>query len=110
MSDSGFATERWLLENEADLRADLLIKGQHARDFSGSPDFLARVQPQAIICSAHGYGVPTATLDAWEQQVAGRGIEVFRQDHCGAAQVELRDGTWSVRGFVNGQTFSSRAR
>ncbi len=32
MSDSGFSTEEWLLTHETALRADILIKGQHAKD------------------------------------------------------------------------------
>ena len=39
-SDSGYATEQWLLENEPDLRADILVKGQHGKDLSGTPGFL----------------------------------------------------------------------
>jgi competence protein ComEC len=110
MSDSGFATEQWLLQHEPDLRAELLVKGLHAKDLSGTSGFLARVQPQAAIVSGPGYGASPAPLDAWEQSARARGIEVFRQDRCGAVQVELRDGTWELRGFFNGQTFRSRAR
>ncbi len=110
MSDSGFTTERWLLEHEPDLRSDLLIKGQHSKDFSGTPDFLARVQPQAVICGPLGYGKSPASLDPWVQDATTRGIVVFRQDRAGAVQVELRHDTFELRGYLNGQTFRSRAR
>jgi len=110
MSDAGFATEQWLLENEPDLRSDLLIKGQHTKDLSGTPDFLARVQPQAVICSALAYGERPETLDPWVQDAAARGITVFRQDRTGAVRVEIRESGFEVRGFVNDQTFRSRAR
>lgn len=111
MSDSGFRTEQWLLENEPDLRSDLVIKGQHAADFSGTVDFLARVAPQAVICSALGHGAPSKPLDEWEAAVSAAGISVFRQDRCGAVRVELRaGGHFEVRGFVGGQTLRSRAR
>jgi ComEC/Rec2-related protein len=110
MSDSGLTTERWLLENESDLRSDILIKGHHSKDFSGTHDFLARVQPQAVICGALGFGQPASKLDPWAQETAARGIEVFRQDRAGAVQVEMRDSGFEVRGFLNGQTFRSRAR
>ena len=110
MSDSGFTTEQWLLENEPDLRSDIVIKGQHAKDISGTLDFLARVQPQAVICSALGYGESPAKLDRWQQDVAQRGIAVFRQDRAGAIRIEIREHGFELRGFVNGQTFRSRAR
>jgi beta-lactamase superfamily II metal-dependent hydrolase len=109
-SDSGFFTEQWLVQNEPDLRADLLVKGQHAKDFSGTPEFLARVQPQAIVCSALGYGVHPTMLDRWAQRAGAQGIAVFRQDQCGATQVEFRDGAFTVRGFVNAQTFRGDMR
>jgi len=110
MSNSGFTTEQWLIENEPDLRSDVLIKGQHAKDLSGTPDFLARVQPQAVICGQLGYGKSPATLDPWVKDLTARGIAVFRQDLSGAVQVELRDDAFTLRGYLNGQTFRSRAR
>ncbi len=110
MSDSGFATEQWLLENEPDLRSDVLIKGHHAKDLSGTLDFVARVQPQAVICGALGYGGLPGQLDAWEQSLVARGITVCRQDRAGAVHVEIRDDGFTIRALVNGQTFRSRAR
>jgi ComEC/Rec2-related protein len=108
MSDSGFATEQWLVENETDLRADVLVKGQHAKDLSGTLDFIARVQPEAVVCSALGYGAEPRALDEWARSVAEKGIAVFRQDDCGAVQGEVRDGQMALRGFTNAQTFRTR--
>ena len=110
MSDSGFSTEQWLIENEPDLRSNILIKGQHSRDFSGTPDFLERVQPQAVICGNLGYGKPVEPLDQWEQDVIERGIAVFRQDHTGSVHIEIDGGRFQTRAFLGGQTFFSRAR
>ncbi|HEX8311872.1 MAG TPA: ComEC/Rec2 family competence protein [Chthoniobacteraceae bacterium] len=109
-SDSGFFTEQWLREQEPDLRADVLVKGQHARDVSGTAGFLAAVQPRAIICSDLGFAQPAIALDAWEKSIAGSGIAVFRQDVCGAVQASIGEGVIELRGYVNGQTFRSRAR
>ena len=114
MSDSGFATEQWLLENESDLRSDVVIKGQHARDLSGTLDFLGRVLPQAVISSAPGYGETPEKLDLWEQSVAQRGMAVFRQDRTGAVHLEIRDDGFQIRPHLTGKgysaTFRSRAR
>lgn len=110
MSDSGFSTERWLLENETDLRSDVLIKGHHVKDISGTPDFVARVEPQVIICGALNYGDPPAKLDPWVSQMAARGIAVFRQDRVGAVQVDMRADSVDVRSYLGGQTFRIRAR
>ena len=104
MSDSGFATEQWLLENEPGLRCDIVIKGQHAKDLSGTLDFLARVQPRAVICSGLGYGEPPEKLDAWEQGVTARGIAVFRQDRAGAVHLEIRESGFAIRAHATGQS------
>jgi len=109
-SDAGFSTEQWLLENEPALRADVLVKGQHHGGDSGAPDLLQRVQPGAIVASALDYGARPEQLDRWCADCKRRGIAVFRQDECGAVMVAIRDGAIEMRGFVNGQSFRSRAR
>ncbi len=110
MSDAGFSTEQWLLENESDLRCDILIKGHHTKDLSGLPDFLAHVQPQAIICGPLGFGEAPEKLDPWVKAATERGCTVFRQDRVGAVRTEVRADGFELRGLVNGQTFRSNAR
>jgi ComEC/Rec2-related protein len=111
MSDSGFSTEQWLLENEPDLRSDVLVKGQHAKDLSGTLEFLARVQPQAVVCGQLEPTQSSEALDEWASNVTARGIAVFRQDRTGAVRVELRvGGEFEIRAFLSDQTLRSRAR
>jgi competence protein ComEC len=107
--DSGFSTEEWLLRNEPDLRADLLVKGLHSKDLSGTPDFLARVRPQVIICAPPRLGAST-NLDEWAEEVRQSGCALFRQDQTGAVQVTIRNGQFRAEGFANGQAFRSRTR
>src|SRR6266446_5055068 len=52
MSDSGYATERLLIGSGADLRSDILIKGQHHSGNSGSDIFLNAVQPRLIVATS----------------------------------------------------------
>ena len=110
LSDSGFSTEQWLLENEADLRCDLLVKGQHAKDLSGTLDFIARVQPAAVICGQANFGEPPESLAAWEESVRKIGIHVFRQDRGGAVEVKINHDGFTVETFLGDQIFRSRAR
>jgi ComEC/Rec2-related protein len=110
MSDAGFATERWLLENETDLRAEILIKGHHSRDLSGTRDFLGKVQPQVIVVGPLDYGHPASELDPWAKEIAPLGATLFRQDECGALVLAIGDGTFAVRSWINGQSFRSRAQ
>ncbi len=102
MSDSGFVTEQWLLAHEPGLRADILVKGRHARDLSCTEDFLAAVQPKAIVVSRPD---PFAKPDeSWAPMVTARGIALFAQETTGAVTIRLRKNEWTVRGYVNGQT------
>ena len=111
VSDAGFSTERWLLENEADLRADALVEGWHSRDISGTADFLSRVQPVAAVCSRPPFGSPRERVAEWERNVRAAGAEPIQQEHSGAVRIELHgDGEFVLRTFLGGQIFRSRAR
>ena len=109
-SDSGFATENWLLENEPDLHADVLVKGQHAKDLSGTPDFLLRVHPQVVISAMPELTASPPEHAAWEKSVQESGIALFPQETTGAVEVTFRDGEIRARSYLGGRTFRSRAR
>jgi competence protein ComEC len=110
MSDSGVATERVLLRNYPDLRTDILIKGQHHSGDSGSPEFLDRVQPQAIIATSRDFPESERLKPEWVDAIHNRGIKLFRQDETGAVQIRLfRDG-WEAKAYVTGETFRSPRR
>ncbi len=104
-SDSGFATEEWLIQNTPDIRADVLVKGQHKKDISGTPDFLLRVAPKAVVCSAPEQG----SLDEWAGMLHEKGIALFRQDATGAVTIQMDSSGIRVDGFLNNQSFRSRA-
>jgi beta-lactamase superfamily II metal-dependent hydrolase len=104
MSDAGFATEAWLMENEPDLRADVLVKGWHSRDLSGGVDFLMRVAPQAVIAGAPGFGTPPERIAAWAKTVRARGIRLLLQEDAGAVSLEVFPAEVRVRPFLGGET------
>ena len=110
MSGAGFLTERWLLENEPGLKSDILIKARHASDISGTPDFLAAVQPRVLVCAAAKFPDNARLSDEWVREVAAHGIELFRQDETGAVRIELENGGFYVAGFLGGRTFRSSNR
>jgi ComEC/Rec2-related protein len=110
-SDAGFMTERWLLENEPDLAADVLVKGWHEKDFSGTPDFIAAVNPRLIVATEGAFGTPDANGEKWAAPFRTSDRAVWLQGATGAATIELPGaGAISARAFRDGQTFSSRAR
>lgn len=110
VSDSGFVTEQALLHSDVDFRSDVLVKGWHSKDLSGTLDFLARARPQAVVCSALEFGVGRAALAEWSRGLTEQGIALFRQDECGAVRIEIREGTVSLRAFATPQTLRRRAR
>ncbi|MEO8352033.1 MAG: ComEC/Rec2 family competence protein [Chthoniobacteraceae bacterium] len=101
-SDAGFITERYLIENEPDLRADVLVKGWHARDFSGTGGFLARVSPSAVICEAPDYSADATERRAWYRAVEDRGIVLFAQEKSGSVNIQIDADELVIRGFVEG--------
>lgn len=110
MSDSGFFTERWLLDNEADLRSDILIKGQHSADVSGTAEFLSAVAPLAIVCTGADFPQRARVPEEWAGAVESRGIQLFRQDRTGAVTIDIGADGFSLTPFLGGQTFRSRSR
>lgn len=102
-SDAGFLTERWLLENAlpGELRCDVLVKQIHAKDFSGTPDFLAAVRPEVIVASSTAFPPQEKISGEWAGQVAAAGIRLLRQDETGAVRLILRSGgAWQAEPFL----------
>jgi competence protein ComEC len=110
MSDSGQVTEKGLLARQADLRSDLVIKGQHHSGVSASPEFLDAVQPQAIIATARESAENQRIKEDWAEMVAGRGIKLLRQDQTGAVRVRFFGDHWEATSFLDGETFRSASR
>ncbi|HSP45054.1 MAG TPA: ComEC/Rec2 family competence protein, partial [Chthoniobacterales bacterium] len=110
MSDSGVATERVLLRNYPDLRADIVIKGQHHSGDSGSPEFLEGVRPQAIVATSRDFPESERLKAEWVEDVRSRGIKLFRQDESGAMQIRLYHDRCEATSYVTGETFRSTNR
>jgi len=110
VSDSGRSTEKTLLASPNDLRSDILIKGQHYRGESGSPEFLDAVQPRLIIATSVDFPTRERISDDWEHMVRARGISLFRQDRTGAVELKFYDREWQATGFVNHETLRSVTR
>ena len=110
MSGAGFLTERWLLENEPDLKSDILIKGRHPSDLSGTRDFIAAVQPRVIVCASAGFASKTTGDEAWMHDYQAQEIEWFAQDSTGAVQIEMDADQYRVKAFLGNQIFLSNNR
>lgn len=107
MGDAGFPTEKALLESGADLRADVLVKGRHASDFSGLPEFLNAVNPAVIVYSNARYPREEAVPPEWVEMARGKGIALFDQSRTGGVTIRLEQSRLTVKGFVNGLEFTA---
>jgi len=110
MSDSGEATENFLVQNHSDLRSELLIKGQHHTGISGTPGFLDCVQPQAIIATSRDFPDSERLKPEWLDAVHTRGIHLLRQDETGAMRVRMFRDRWEATSYVTGETLRSSSR
>ena len=110
MSDSGYATEKWLLQSSADLGSDILVKGQHHSGNSGSEEFLDAVRPRLIIATSRDFPDHERISDEWAEQVQTRGIKLFRQNETGAVELEFGNDRWQARSYLTGEVFRSDNR
>ncbi len=100
VSDAGFTTESWLLASGQDLRADVLIKGRHAGDVSGLPDFLDAVQPGLAICTNVPFPSEEQLPPAWVADARSRGLVIFDQLATGAVTLRLTPGRLEAVPFL----------
>lgn len=89
-ADSGFLTEKWLIENEQrGLPADVWIKGWHAGEISGLIEFLDRVKPRAVVTTHHEFPRREGYTDDWAEELGRRDIELFNLTELGAVEIEM---------------------
>ncbi|MCB1092599.1 MAG: ComEC/Rec2 family competence protein, partial [Verrucomicrobiae bacterium] len=91
-SDSGFLTEKWLLAHQRNgLAAEVWIKGWHGSDASGLTEFLDQVKPAAVITTNHDFPSRERITEAWRDEVAARGAELFDLGESGAVVIRWND-------------------
>jgi len=102
-SDSGYKTERALLASGKDLSADVIIAGRHRRDPSLGDEFLAAVNPQAILASHSLFPAEERLAPKQVDYWRSRGLKVVNQGDAGGVTVRLgADGDLLLEGYVDG--------
>ncbi|MDQ2824681.1 MAG: ComEC/Rec2 family competence protein, partial [Verrucomicrobiota bacterium] len=110
MADSGEPTERALMNSPADLRSDIVVKGQNHSAQSGSDVFLDVVHPHLIIATSRDFPEYERITDEWADRIRARGIKLFRQDETGAVKLIFRRENWEARAYITGEVFRSSSR
>src|SRR4029077_6532687 len=102
MSDSGIKTEQALLVSGLNLQSDIVIKGQHHSGESGSGAFLDAVQPRLIIATSRDFPGYERSDDAWPEDFAPRGLQLFRQGEKGTVILRFRQDGWEAQSYFTG--------
>ena len=110
MSDAGVQTEEQLVRTYPDLHCDVVIKGQHHSGVSGSPQFLERVQPAAIVATSRDFPESERIKPEWVEEINARKIKLIRQDETGAVQLRFYPDRWESTSYVTGEVFCSDSR
>ena len=102
MSDAGFFTSQWLIENEPALRADIVVKGWHDKD-PADVEFIGHVAPQLVIAGEPHFGTPPERMEKWADELRASGIAVFPQTRTGAVRIRVfKDGRVSAQPHLPG--------
>ena len=100
MSDAGETVEKRLLKDYTDLRARVVVKGQHSKESSCTAEFLDAVRPETVVQvvnaeDSHRYPEP-----ALRDRLTARGITYLRTDDDGAVTIRLTKDGCEVRTFL----------
>ncbi len=108
LSDSGFKTEKWLLDHVEDLRADVLVKSQHSSDYSGLGEFILKVDPAAIVATNDQFPSNEALAESWRTFLTRQDVALFDQASTGAVLIQIEAEELQLQGFLNGQVLKLR--
>lgn len=110
-SDSGFETERFLLESGADVRADVWVKGQHSDSPSGLAAFVEAVEPRAIVSSHSEFPESERIGEAFRRLLREKSIALFEVEASGTVTIEVVTGGIRLSPFAEpGETLLIPAR
>lgn len=107
-NDAGFVAEKKMLEliRPEELRCSVIIRNQHATDFSLLPEFLDAVQPQLIITSSDTFPAEQKLSPQTLENCAARGIRILDQEQTGATHLLFWEDRIEVEPFHDYPSFS----
>jgi competence protein ComEC len=84
------------LSDQADLKSDVLLVGQHGSDSATSPRFIATVQPSAAIISVGAGNRTNDPAPEVLQRLTAAGAKIYRTDQNGEIEVALKAGELTI--------------
>jgi competence protein ComEC len=97
MSDAGETVERRLLAGTEDLRAQLVIKGRHEKESSGTDEFLDAVRPEAVVVAANTRPSSRYPQPDLRERLERRHVAIYRTDETGAVTIRLTKRGYTIR-------------
>ncbi|MCB1204365.1 MAG: ComEC/Rec2 family competence protein [Verrucomicrobiae bacterium] len=88
-SDSGFETERSLIESGIDLKADLWIRGQHRESPSGLTAFVDSISPRAVISTHADFPQAERIPPALREHLRLKGIPLYDLESTGTVSIQI---------------------
>ena len=102
-NDSGFVTEKEMLESGVDVASDVWVTGRHRTDPGFTGEFLAAVAPRLVIATHAGFPQEERLPDDWRARLDARGIAWFHQGDSGAVTLHAGEKLLTAEGFVDGK-------
>lgn len=111
-SDIGFIAEKKLLErfSKRALDCEVLIRNNHASDFSGTAEFLLAVRPRIIVSSNVPFIASERLPDTIRDYGKRRRAAVFDQSETGAVSIQITSGSLAATGFLGEKTVTIKPR
>jgi competence protein ComEC len=90
-NDAGFLAEKTMLETllPEELHCDVLVRNQHASDYTMIPDFLDAANPQVVISSNDSFPPEQKLPQRIRDECAKRGIQLLDQAETGAVMLRI---------------------
>jgi len=108
MADSGFNTEKWIIEHRPDLRAEVVVMGRHGSDHCGLPEFFRSIQPRAVVATSAVFPEVEMVPEKMGVDLARAGVALFDQGRCGAVEMRREGDELVLQGFLDGRILRVR--
>lgn len=97
VNDAGYSFEQWVARNRVDVRADVLVIGKHASDYSGGLDFMRAVSPSVLVAPR-----VAVKSERWLAALAEQQVALMVLEETGAVEMRLSEGSGALQlsGFV----------
>lgn len=111
-TDIGFIAEKKIMERHLlkHLRCDVLIRNQHASDYSALPEFLLAARPRIIITSNAPFIAEEVMPPSLAEYAKKRKAALFDQDVHGAVSLHVTGDRLTATSFVTGESVTLEPR